>query len=290
MRHRRLRRARGRRNRSCSKGLRRLEYRGLRQRRAWPPCTGGRAAPAQEGRAASPTWPRSLARRSRPRAASASATPAGPRTARPPTATPTRTSAATARVAVVHNGVIENYAALKRQLQAEGVDVPQRHRHRGHRPPDRPLPATATWSTPSQQALPLLEGTYGLAVVSPRDPGLIVGARLGSPLVVGVGDGEHFLASDPSALWPAHADRSSTSRTGSSCVLTPDELADPRPRRTRVDRAAVHAHRLGARRRRARAASTHYMLKEIYEQPETLAERHARPARPTPTPPPTSAA
>src|SRR6202030_3716544 len=51
-----------------------------------------------------------------------------------------------------------------------------------------------------RKVLGLLKGTYGLAVVSARNPELIVGARLGSPLVVGIGDGEHFLASDPSAL------------------------------------------------------------------------------------------
>ena len=50
------------------------------------------------------------------------------------------------------------------------------------------------------RTLPLLKGTYGLAVVSPEEPGTIIGARLGSPLVLGVGAGEHFLASDPAAL------------------------------------------------------------------------------------------
>ena len=53
-----------------------------------------------------------------------------------------------------------------------------------------------------QRILPRLEGTYGLAVVSPRRPGEVVGARFGSPLVVGLGDGEHLLASDPMAIAP----------------------------------------------------------------------------------------
>jgi len=90
-------------------------------------------------------------------------------------------------VAVVHNGVIENYAALKRQLAAEGVVF---------------LSATDTEVIAQLIArhlqncdlveavgrtLALLKGTYGLAVVSPRFPGLLVGARLGSPLVVGGG-------------------------------------------------------------------------------------------------------
>src|SRR5438105_8464855 len=102
-------------------------------------------------------------------------------------------------VAVVHNGVIENYAILKRQLQADGVifhsdtdteviaQLIARHSH-------------GDLVDAVQRVLPLLKGTYGLAVVSPRNPDLIVAARFGSPLVLGLGEGEHFLASDPAAL------------------------------------------------------------------------------------------
>src|SRR5205085_4614557 len=103
------------------------------------------------------------------------------------------------QVAVVHNGVIENYSLLKRQLDAEGVVfqsqtdtevVAQLIAHHL----DGDLVAAF------RKVLKLLKGTYGLAVVSPQNPDQIVGARLGSPLVVGVGEGEHYLASDPSAL------------------------------------------------------------------------------------------
>src|SRR4051794_3894762 len=102
-------------------------------------------------------------------------------------------------VAVVHNGVIENYATLKRQLRAEGVvfqsdtdteviaQLIARHHH-------------GDLLDAVRKALALLKGTYGLAVVSPRNPGVIIGARLGSPLVLGIGHGENFLASDPAAL------------------------------------------------------------------------------------------
>src|SRR5947209_4406743 len=102
-------------------------------------------------------------------------------------------------VAVVHNGVIENYAVLKRQLQAEGVVF--------HSDTDTEVIAQLVayhldgdLVEAVRKVLGLLKGTYGLAVVSPRNPELVVGARLGSPLVVGIGDGENFLASDPSAL------------------------------------------------------------------------------------------
>src|SRR5206468_4251748 len=102
-------------------------------------------------------------------------------------------------VAVVHNGVIENYAALKRQLQGEGVVF--------HSDTDTEVIAQliarrlrGDLVDAVRQVLPLLKGTYGLAAISPHHPDVIVGARLGSPLVLGVGQGEQFLASDPSAL------------------------------------------------------------------------------------------
>ena len=111
-------------------------------------------------------------------------------------------------VAVVHNGVIENYSALKRQLQAEGV--------RFQTDTDTEVIAqliayhlNGDLVEAVRKALGQLKGTYGLAVLSPRHPGLIVGARLGSPLVLGVGEGESVLASDP-APCSARPSRSAT--------------------------------------------------------------------------------
>src|SRR5215471_3223638 len=102
-------------------------------------------------------------------------------------------------VAVVHNGVIENYLTIKRQLEAEGVVFKS--------DTDTEVIAQLVASHLNGdlmqavgKALAQLKGTYGLAVISPRFPGQIVGARLGSPLVLGIGAGENFLASDPSAL------------------------------------------------------------------------------------------
>jgi glutamine---fructose-6-phosphate transaminase (isomerizing) len=102
-------------------------------------------------------------------------------------------------VAVVHNGVIENYVAIKRQLEAEGVKFKSdtdteviAQLIAGHLNGDL-VQAVG-------KALAQLKGTYGLAVISPRFPNQVVGARLGSPLVLGIGEGENFLASDPSAL------------------------------------------------------------------------------------------
>src|SRR5262249_40515336 len=102
-------------------------------------------------------------------------------------------------IAVVHNGVIENYAALKRQLHAEGVTF--------HTDTDTEVIAHLVEQhykgdlvEAVRAVLNLLKGTYGIAVVSTRHPDLLVGARLGSPLVVGIGAEENFIASDPTAL------------------------------------------------------------------------------------------
>src|SRR5262249_30567651 len=102
-------------------------------------------------------------------------------------------------VAVVHNGVIENYTPLKRHLQEQGVvfrsdtDTEVIAQLIAHHLNGDLVEAV-------RKSLAMLQGTYGLAVMSPRNPEMIVGARLGSPLVVGIGDGEHLLASDSAAL------------------------------------------------------------------------------------------
>jgi glucosamine--fructose-6-phosphate aminotransferase (isomerizing) len=170
------------------------------------------------------------------------------------------------RVAVVHNGVIENYAALKRQLQSEGVQF--------HSDTDTEVVAQliaryldGDLVEAVRAVLPLLKGTYGLAVVSPDNPELVVGARLGSPLVLGVGENEHFLASDPAAL-VGFTDKVIYLQDNQLCTLTPHEYHLFDRELVRVD-AAVHRidwevadTDLGA--------FEHHMQKEIYEQPEAL--------------------
>ena len=107
------------------------------------------------------------------------------------------------KVAVVHNGVIENHALLRRKLEAEGVSFSsQTDTEVIAHLVARELDGHDDLFGAVQRVLPRLEGTYGLAVISPRCPGQVIGARLGSPLVVGLGDGGHFLASDPVAIAP----------------------------------------------------------------------------------------
>ncbi|MGH7980748.1 MAG: class II glutamine amidotransferase, partial [Limisphaerales bacterium] len=116
---------------------------------------------------------------------------------------------ASGRIAVVHNGVIENYEALKTRLARDGHQFKSdtdtevlahlighyyaRGKARGGAPNDLLAQAIG-------QALREVIGTYGIAVVSADEPGKIIAARRGSPLIIGIGKGEHFLASDANAI------------------------------------------------------------------------------------------
>ena len=113
------------------------------------------------------------------------------------------------KLAIVHNGVIENYQPLRKALEAEG--------HVFHSQTDSEVLAhlvgkkyeasAESDATPQMRlvaavrdALKLISGTYGIVTMHADIPGFLVGARLGSPLVVGLGKGENFLASDVSAI------------------------------------------------------------------------------------------
>ncbi|HEV3007013.1 MAG TPA: glutamine--fructose-6-phosphate aminotransferase, partial [Pirellulales bacterium] len=119
------------------------------------------------------------------------------------------------QLAVVHNGVIENYLPLKERLESQGYRFrsatdseviahlvasclePQSEDAAVAGPPPRDVDVLVAAVT---AALAKLQGTYGLGIVFRDYPGVLIAARHGSPLVVGVGDGEHFLASDASPL------------------------------------------------------------------------------------------
>jgi glucosamine--fructose-6-phosphate aminotransferase (isomerizing) len=169
-------------------------------------------------------------------------------------------------VVVVHNGVIENFGALKRQLQADGTTF--------QTDTDTEVIAQLIATRLNgdlveavRKTLPLLKGTYGLAVLSPRHPELIVGARLGSPLVLGIGDGENFLASDPSAL-VGNTEKVVYLQDNQLCAITSDDWHILDRDQARVD---ATIHQIDWEPGEAdKGAFEHYMLKEIYEQPESL--------------------
>ncbi len=110
------------------------------------------------------------------------------------------------KMALVHNGVIENYASLRAQLEEEGHQFQSQTdtevlAHLVGRAFDRSAERTqGALVSAVREALRLVTGTYGIGVVHAEFPGLIIGARRGSPLVLGIGKGEHFIASDVSAI------------------------------------------------------------------------------------------
>ena len=171
-------------------------------------------------------------------------------------------------IAVVHNGIIENASALRTALTKRG------HVFRSETDTEvlaHLIEELHTKGTPLAEsvagALREVEGTYGIAVVSSREPDTIVAARKGSPLLVGVGSGENFVASDASAVL-AH--------TRSVVYLDDGEIAVVRPTEYRIldhhtvekDKAVTHVEWDLATIERGGYA--HFMLKEIMEQPESL--------------------
>ena len=170
------------------------------------------------------------------------------------------------RVAVAHNGIIENADALRAALERAG--------HRFVTDTDTETLAHliedaqgATLEARVAAALAHVEGTYGLVVVSCDEPGKVVAARQGSPVLLGLGETEFFVASDASAVLE-HTRSVTYLDDGDIAVLTPDGYhvidSDSHVRLRAVDDIAwdLEAIELGGYR--------HFMLKEICEQPQTV--------------------
>jgi len=171
-------------------------------------------------------------------------------------------------LAIVHNGIIENHGLLRDQLQAEGCEFASQT--------DTEvvawLIATKMQQGQSllqalQNSLPSLHGTYSVVVMSAREPGVIVGARQGSPLVLGIGFDENFLASDVYALLPV-TNRFVYLQEGESAQLTASQwqvfdqdhqLVERLPKKTSLSMTSTD-----------RGDYRHFMQKEIFEQPEAV--------------------
>jgi len=171
------------------------------------------------------------------------------------------------RLAVVHNGVIENWLALKKLLESEGHKfVTETDSEVLAHLIEKYLPGHSLEEAVST-ALRLVEGTYGIAVVSADHPRTLVGARHGSPLVIGVGDGETFLASDGAPL-REHTQRVVYLDEGELVVIDDDGYRtftiDGEAIDKRVDELTWDLEQI------EKAGYPHFMLKEIHEQPESV--------------------
>ncbi|MFT6518427.1 MAG: glucosamine--fructose-6-phosphate aminotransferase (isomerizing), partial [Candidatus Azotimanducaceae bacterium] len=173
------------------------------------------------------------------------------------------------RVAVVHNGIIENHESLRAALQADGYVFTSETdtevmAHLIHQEVERCQDLRLGVS----QALARLQGAYAVAVIHQDYPSTIIAARVGSPLVIGLGIGENFVASDPQALRPV-TDRFIFLDEGEMVEVSPDAIvihgtndSSIASRTVRIDER-IDATDKGNHR--------HYMTKEIFEQPETVA-------------------
>ncbi len=182
-------------------------------------------------------------------------------------------------VALVHNGVIENFQALKQRLQTEGYRFQSATDSevvahlidsclKRQAPVDdmrevnyQPLVSAV------QAALAQLQGTYGLAILFRQWPDVLIAARLGSPLVVGVGTNEHFVASDASPLG-GYTDKIVYLADHELAVVTADSLRVIHRDQGHVSHS-VHVLDFQAGDI-AKGGFAHFMLKEIFEQPESI--------------------
>jgi glucosamine--fructose-6-phosphate aminotransferase (isomerizing) len=174
------------------------------------------------------------------------------------------------QLALVHNGIIENHQELRTELQQFGCQFSSETDtevmvHLIARLMDSGLDLFAA----VRQAVGRLHGAFAIAVVSAVEPGVIVGARKGSPLVLGVGDGEHFLASD---IYPLlnETDRFVFLQEGDVVRLNADGFqvidGNDRPAERTIKQVETKADAV------QRGDYAHYMLKEIFEQPQAVAE------------------
>ena len=171
------------------------------------------------------------------------------------------------KISIVHNGIIENYASLKAKLISDGVKF--------NSETDTEVVAhliarfyNGDLKTAVIKALALVEGTFGLAVISSDEPGTLIGARRGSPLILGIGnEGDHFLASDVSAI---------INHTQKVVYLDDNDIVQVKGGNYSIVNMNSHEVQREVKDVEfdadavAKGGFEHFMLKEIFEQPEVL--------------------
>lgn len=169
-------------------------------------------------------------------------------------------------ISIVHNGIIENYAILKKKLQSEGIEFKSET--------DTEVVAhliaryyNGNLKEAVLKAISKIEGTFGLAVICKSEPGTLIGARRGSPLILGIGQDEFYLASDVSAIimhtqkvvYLDDNDIVEIKEDGYNLLNTHSQPVQHEVQDVEFDADAI-----------AKGGFAHFMLKEIFEQPEVL--------------------
>ncbi len=170
------------------------------------------------------------------------------------------------KISIVHNGIIENYAILKKKLQSEGIEFKSET--------DTEVVAhliaryyKGNLKEAVLKAISKIEGTFGLAVICKDEPGTMIGARRGSPLILGIGQNEFYLASDVSAIimhtqkvvYLDDNDIVEIKEDGYNLLNTNSQPVQHEVQDVEFDADAI-----------AKGGFAHFMLKEIFEQPEVL--------------------
>jgi len=169
-------------------------------------------------------------------------------------------------IALVHNGIIENYRTLKEFLIRQGYEIRTDtdteilvHLIRFHYHGDL--------TEAVRNALNQVEGTYGIAVISSMHPGLLIASRMGSPLVIGDGDGENLVASDVSAMLE-HTNRVVYMEDGEIATVTADSFDITTIQNVKITPTVEEV--TWTLDEIEKAGYDHFMQKEIHEQPTTL--------------------
>ncbi len=177
---------------------------------------------------------------------------------------------ASGQVSVVHNGIIENHAELRAELAAEGFEfASQTDTEVIAHMIERDQLAGLSLFDSVKKTVARLHGAYAIVAISAREPGTLAGARLGSPLVVGYGEGENYFGSDVHALIPL---------TRNFSYLEEGDVAEITLHSVRICDASGHevSRPMKVSSFNADAAQkgdyAHYMLKEIHEQPQAVAD------------------
>ncbi|MCA9393457.1 MAG: glutamine--fructose-6-phosphate transaminase (isomerizing) [Candidatus Omnitrophica bacterium] len=169
-------------------------------------------------------------------------------------------------ITLVHNGIIENYEVLKERLKKKG------HKFKSDTDTEVIVHLISDYykgdlKAAVQRAIKELHGAFALGVICTDHPDLLVAARIGSPLIIGLGKNENFIASDVPAILQ-HTKRVIYLKDGEMAALTKDGVEvfkfDGRKVRPKVDRVTFTVDAV------AKAGYAHFMLKEIHEQPAAL--------------------
>ena len=176
------------------------------------------------------------------------------------------------KVLVVHNGIIENYEELKAKLKKRG--------HKFLSDTDTEVIAQLIGSyykgdlfEAVRKTIKELRGAFALGVITPDDPDTLIAARIGSPLIIGLGKKENFIASDVPAILE-HTRNIIYLKDGQMATLTKDKVKvfnfDGKPVKTKVDRVKFSIEAV------QKAGYDHYMMKEMHEQPQVLKQMLAK--------------